>query len=117
MRTQTDDYALTPTTLNGRRFPGVDEKGFIAALVEPALLVERVDGGFAVSVHSVPVQRLSYIMELPRPSPWQLQAEEKDAKEIARKLGGVLKEEISVPPGPLTRRVKGHRQMPHLQIW
>jgi hypothetical protein len=106
------DFGITRTTLNGRAFPSGpgSEDAFVAALLEPALLVARTSTGVAVSVQSVPVQRLSYIMELPTRAAWQLQV---DAQNIRVKLANQpIHPSVSIPIGPtetgsLTLHVRG----------
>ncbi len=106
------DYGITRTTLNGTAFPNGpgSEDLFIAALLEPALLMQRVSGGVAVSVQAVGLQRLSYIMELPTGGPWQLQV---DKQNIAVKLGSQpMRGGLSIPigdseSGNVTLDVKG----------
>jgi len=67
------DYGITKTTLNGHAYPGGSKEDFVTALLEPTLAVHDGSlGGAAVSVQSVPVQRLSYLMELPTRGTWQL---------------------------------------------
>lgn len=66
------DYGITRTVLNGRLFPGGGKANFISALLEPALRVERGHSSVAVSVESVPVQRVSFAMELPTRGDWEI---------------------------------------------
>ncbi len=106
------DFGITRTTLNGRAFPNGpgSEDAFVAALLEPAILVERTSTGVAVSVQSVPMQRLSYIMELPTRAAWQLQA---DAQNVRVKLENQpIHPSVNIPIGPtetgsLTLHVRG----------
>jgi hypothetical protein len=94
------DFGITRTTMNGRAFPNGpgSEDAFVAALLEPVLLVQRTSAGVAVSVQSVPVQRLSYIMELPSRAAWQLQV---DAQNIRVKLANQpIHPSVSIPIGP-----------------
>ena len=67
------DYGITKTTLNDRTYPGGSKEEFITALLEPTLSVEQGElARVAVSVQSVPIQRVSYLMELPTRGDWRL---------------------------------------------
>lgn len=105
------DYGITKTTLNGSIYPGGTKENFISALVAPTLKVGRGSlGGVAVSVESVPVQRVSYQMELPTNGPWTLQV---GAGNIKVKLANQpIDDGVDIPIGPeeagdLTLQVRG----------
>lgn len=106
------DFGITRTTLNGRAFPSGpgSEDAFVAALLEPAILLERTSHGVAVSVRSVAIQNLSYIMELPTRAAWQLQV---DAQNIRTKLANQpIHPSVNIPigeteTGNLTLHVRG----------
>lgn len=106
------DFGITRTTLNGRAFPNGtgSEEAFVAALLAPAILLERTSHGVAASVQSVPIQRLSYIMELPMRAAWQLQV---DASNIRVKLANQpIHPSVNIPigqteTGSLTLHVRG----------
>jgi len=105
------DFGITKTTLNGSIYPGGTKENFLSALVAPTLRVGRGSlGGVAVSVQSVPVQRVSYQMELPTNGPWTLQV---GAANIKVKLANQpIADGVGIPIGPeengdLTLQVRG----------
>lgn len=66
------DFGITKTVLNGAQYPGGGRAGFVAALLEPRLRVERGHSSVAVSVEAVPTQRVSFVMELPTRDGWEM---------------------------------------------
>lgn len=105
------DYGITKTTLNGAVYPGGSKENFVSALIAPTLSVGTGSlGGPAVSVQSVPVQDVSYVMELPTNGPWQLRV---SASNIKVKLGSQpIMEGLGIPiedeeAGELTLHVRG----------
>ncbi|HKR22199.1 MAG TPA: hypothetical protein VJS17_06365, partial [Pyrinomonadaceae bacterium] len=105
------DFGITKTTLNGSIYPGGTKENFISALVAPTLRVGKGSlGGVAVSVESVPVQRVSYQMELPTNGPWTLQV---GAANVKVKLANQpIDDGVDIPIGPeengdLTLQVRG----------
>ena len=105
------DYGITKTTLNGSTYPGGTKENFVSALLAPTLRVGRGSlGGVAVSVESVPVQQVSYLMELPTNGPWSLRV---GAANIKVKLANQpIADGVDIPIGPdeggdLTLQVRG----------
>lgn len=105
------DFGITRTVLNGARYPGGGRAGFVAALVEPRLHIDRGPASVAVSVEAVPVQRVSFIMELPTRDGWEMNIA---AQNIKVKLASQdTADGVGIPIGPsesgdLTLNVKGH---------
>lgn len=105
------DYGLTKTSLNDRLYPGGTREQFVTALIEPTLSVHAGElAKVAVSVASVPVQRVSYLMELPTRGNWQLRV---TAANIKVKLANQpILEGVGIPigaeeAGELTLNVRG----------
>ena len=105
------DFGITRTVLNGARYPGGGRAGFVSAIVEPRLGIERGPASVAVFVEAVPVQRVSYIMELPTRDGWEINIA---AQNIKVKLASQdTADGVGIPIGPsesgdLTLNVKGH---------
>lgn len=66
------DFGITKTVLNGAQYPGGGRAGFVSALAEPRLGVERGPASVSVFVEAVPTQRVSFVMELPTRDGWQM---------------------------------------------
>jgi hypothetical protein len=105
------DYGLTKTSLNDQLYPGGTREQFVTALIEPTLSVHAGElAKVAVSVASVPVQRVSYLMELPTRGNWQLRV---SAANIKVKLANQpILEGVGIPiggdeAGDLTLNVRG----------
>ncbi len=105
------DYGITKTTLNGAVYPGGSKENFVSALIAPTLSVGTGSlGGAGVTVQSVPVQDVSYVMELPTNGPWQLRV---SASNIKVKIASQpILEGVGIPvedeeAGELTLHVRG----------
>jgi hypothetical protein len=85
--------------MNGQAYPGGGREAFVAALLEPTLAVGAGSlGGKAVSVQSVPVQELSYIMELPTSGRWRLNVSAPNIKEKIKNQP--IMEGVNIPIEP-----------------
>lgn len=104
------DFGITRTVLNGSRYPGGGREGFVTALLEPRLRIERGPASVAVSVEAVAVQRLSFLMELPTRGDWEMEV---TAANIKIKLENQDRAPgVAIPIGPsetgaLTLNVRG----------